>query len=71
LVFKEKSTDKEIMNSILDVEDLVKTGKKQRWGSACCFKGFDQSTERNSVFALLMQHLTWLHWESFLWVFVN
>uniref|UniRef100_A0A8C1EZX3 Regulator of telomere elongation helicase 1 n=1 Tax=Cyprinus carpio carpio TaxID=630221 RepID=A0A8C1EZX3_CYPCA len=26
----EKSTDKEIMNSILDVEDLVKTGKKQR-----------------------------------------
>uniref|UniRef100_A0A8C1UR74 Regulator of telomere elongation helicase 1 homolog n=1 Tax=Cyprinus carpio TaxID=7962 RepID=A0A8C1UR74_CYPCA len=25
----EKSTDKEIMNSILDVEDLVKTGKKQ------------------------------------------
>uniref|UniRef100_A0A671NKQ5 Regulator of telomere elongation helicase 1 n=1 Tax=Sinocyclocheilus anshuiensis TaxID=1608454 RepID=A0A671NKQ5_9TELE len=28
--FDEKSTDKEIMNSILDVEDLVKTGKKQR-----------------------------------------
>nr|XP_055039817.1 regulator of telomere elongation helicase 1 [Misgurnus anguillicaudatus] len=26
----EKSTDKDIMNSILDVEDLVKTGKKQR-----------------------------------------
>ncbi|XP_051528056.1 regulator of telomere elongation helicase 1-like isoform X2 [Myxocyprinus asiaticus] len=26
----EKSTDREIMNSILDVEDLVKTGKKQR-----------------------------------------
>uniref|UniRef100_A0A671QI07 Regulator of telomere elongation helicase 1 n=1 Tax=Sinocyclocheilus anshuiensis TaxID=1608454 RepID=A0A671QI07_9TELE len=28
--FYSKSTDKEIMNSILDVEDLVKTGKKQR-----------------------------------------
>ncbi|XP_030646953.1 regulator of telomere elongation helicase 1 [Chanos chanos] len=27
---EEKSTDKEITNSILDVEDLVKTGKKQR-----------------------------------------
>uniref|UniRef100_A0AAR2L997 Regulator of telomere elongation helicase 1 n=1 Tax=Pygocentrus nattereri TaxID=42514 RepID=A0AAR2L997_PYGNA len=26
----EKSTDKDIMNSILDVEDLVKTGKKER-----------------------------------------
>ncbi|XP_046714369.1 regulator of telomere elongation helicase 1 isoform X2 [Silurus meridionalis] len=26
----EKSTDKDIVNSILDVEDLVKTGKKQR-----------------------------------------
>ncbi|MCJ8737913.1 hypothetical protein PDJAM_G00029500 [Pangasius djambal] len=26
----EKSTDKDIINSILDVEDLVKTGKKQR-----------------------------------------
>ncbi|GAA6102470.1 regulator of telomere elongation helicase 1 isoform X1 [Tachysurus ichikawai] len=26
----EKSTDKDIMNSIMDVEDLVKTGKKQR-----------------------------------------
>uniref|UniRef100_A0A4W4EBL9 Regulator of telomere elongation helicase 1 n=1 Tax=Electrophorus electricus TaxID=8005 RepID=A0A4W4EBL9_ELEEL len=26
----EKSTDKDIMNSILDIEDLVKTGKKER-----------------------------------------
>lgn len=28
----EKGTDKDIINSILDVEDLVKTGKKQRCG---------------------------------------
>lgn len=26
----EKGTDKDIINSILDVEDLVKTGKKER-----------------------------------------
>lgn len=27
----EKSIDKELVNSILDVEDLVKFGNKQRW----------------------------------------
>lgn len=27
----EKSTDKDLVNSILDVEDLVKFGNKQRW----------------------------------------
>lgn len=27
----EKSTDRDLVNSILDVEDLVKFGNKQRW----------------------------------------
>lgn len=31
LSFIEKSTDKELIDSIMDIEDLVKNGNKHRW----------------------------------------
>lgn len=29
--FTEKSTEKEVIESIMDIEDLVKNGNKHRW----------------------------------------
>lgn len=31
LSFTEKSTEKELIESIMDIEDLVKNGNKHRW----------------------------------------